>query len=86
MTLRCYPDSPSASAMIYCHDSPDFHEMNFIRRYLRAGDTFLDIGANIGVYSLLAASRVGPSGRVVAFEPAKQASKKNRAESVHEST
>jgi FkbM family methyltransferase len=29
----------------------------------------LDVGANIGLYTLLAASRVGPSGRVDAFEP-----------------
>ena len=40
-----------------------------MRDYLRAGDRFVDIGANIGLYSLLAASLVGPSGRVVAFEP-----------------
>ena len=33
------------------------------------GDVFYDIGANIGAYSLIAALKVGPSGRVVAFEP-----------------
>jgi FkbM family methyltransferase len=33
------------------------------------GMTVLDIGANCGYYSLLAASRVGPSGYVHAFEP-----------------
>jgi FkbM family methyltransferase len=31
--------------------------------------TFLDIGANIGYFSLLAAAAIGSSGRVVAFEP-----------------
>ena len=36
---------------------------------LREGDTFIDIGANIGYYSLLAARKVGARGRVVAFEP-----------------
>lgn len=30
---------------------------------------FLDVGANIGLYSALAATRVGPEGRVVAVEP-----------------
>lgn len=73
LVLRCYPDSPSASLVIYCEQSPDYHEMNFMRRYLRPGDTFLDVGANIGVYSLLAASRVGAEGRVIAFEPGPQA-------------
>jgi len=33
------------------------------------GDVIFDIGANIGWYSLLAARRVGATGRVVAFEP-----------------
>ena len=36
---------------------------------LRRGGTFLDIGANIGWFSLLGAALVGPSGRVVAIEP-----------------
>lgn len=37
---------------------------------LRAGMAFLDIGANAGIFSLVAARRVGPSGAVIAFEPA----------------
>jgi len=36
---------------------------------LEPGDTFLDIGANIGWFSLLAATFVGSAGRVVAVEP-----------------
>jgi FkbM family methyltransferase len=31
--------------------------------------TFVDVGANIGEVTLLAAKRVGPTGRVIAFEP-----------------
>jgi FkbM family methyltransferase len=38
-------------------------------RLVRPGDTVLDLGANIGVYTLLAARLVGPTGRVHAFEP-----------------
>jgi FkbM family methyltransferase len=73
LTLRCYPDSPSASLVIYCDESPDYHEMHFMRRYLRPGDAVLDVGANIGVYSLLAASLVGSAGQVLAFEPGPEA-------------
>jgi FkbM family methyltransferase len=40
-----------------------------LRRLLRPGQTFVDIGANVGWFSLLGASVVGPSGRVVAIEP-----------------
>ncbi len=36
---------------------------------LSPGDTFLDIGANVGRTTLHAASRVGPGGRVIAVEP-----------------
>jgi FkbM family methyltransferase len=38
-------------------------------KLLREGDTFVDVGANIGYFTLLAARTVGPRGRVVAFEP-----------------
>ena len=37
---------------------------------LRPGDLVVDVGANIGYTTLLAARLVGPSGRVIAFEPA----------------
>ncbi len=40
----------------------------FVSGRLRAGDCFIDIGAHIGYYSLLSASLVGNSGRVVAVE------------------
>ncbi len=38
-------------------------------RWLRPGDTVIDVGANVGWFTLLAASIVGPSGSVHAFEP-----------------
>jgi FkbM family methyltransferase len=36
---------------------------------LREGMTFVDVGANIGLYTLHGARRVGPSGAVIALEP-----------------
>lgn len=38
-------------------------------RYLKDGMSVLDLGANIGFYTMLARSLVGPKGRVFAFEP-----------------
>lgn len=36
---------------------------------VRSGDTIADVGAFYGLYAIALAKRVGPSGRVVAFEP-----------------
>ena len=41
----------------------------WIAKRLRPGDTFIDVGAHIGYYTLLAASLVAATGRVVAVEP-----------------
>lgn len=43
--------------------------IEWLGRVLRPGDVFYDIGANIGVYTLLAARALGPRGHVYAFEP-----------------
>jgi len=43
--------------------------LHVISGLLKPGDTFVDVGANIGIMSILAAGRVGAEGRVVAFEP-----------------
>ena len=67
--IRCYPDSNSSSSVVYFNRFFDWEEMNFVLRYLRAGDVALDIGSNIGVYAVLMAHGVGASGRVLAFEP-----------------
>jgi hypothetical protein len=44
-------------------------ETAFVRSMLKSGQNFIDIGANIGWFTMLAARIVGPSGRVYAFEP-----------------
>jgi FkbM family methyltransferase len=40
----------------------------WLQRRLRPGDTFVDVGSNIGYFSVLASQLVGPEGRVVAIE------------------
>jgi FkbM family methyltransferase len=41
----------------------------FVKKFLKKGDIFVDVGANIGFFSVLAASRVKESGEVHIFEP-----------------
>lgn len=44
-------------------------ESGVFRRLLRPGMYCVDVGANVGYFTLLAARRVGPTGRVYAIEP-----------------
>ncbi len=61
------PDRRAASKVVYANP-PDYHEMNVWRRALHMGDLFLDVGANIGTYTIWA-SELGAT--VIALEPAK---------------
>jgi FkbM family methyltransferase len=45
------------------------HVTKAIVKHLKPGDVFLDIGANIGYFTLLAASIVKDAGKVISFEP-----------------
>jgi len=40
-----------------------------VRSQLKPGDIFWDIGANFGLYSIIASTIVGPEGQVLAIEP-----------------
>lgn len=42
---------------------------HFLREQVEPGQVVLDIGAFLGTYAILEARRVGPAGRVLAFEP-----------------
>ena len=50
---------------------PDYkrEERKFYERFLEGGEICVDVGANIGCFSLIAASQVGPTGKVYSFEP-----------------
>src|SRR5438093_220793 len=53
---------------IYYHGVGEREVSDFLKRTLRPGMTFIDAGANLGEYTLLAARLVGPAGRVYALE------------------
>jgi FkbM family methyltransferase len=57
------------SLAIYVAGAFEPNEMTIFDRLLQPGATFIDVGANEGVYSIFAAARVGPKGRVIAVEP-----------------
>jgi len=67
LSVRVYPDWPYSWTAIYL-GLPEYDDMMFTMRYLRHGDVLVDVGANIGYYSLLASS-VNGGAPVVAIEP-----------------
>jgi FkbM family methyltransferase len=59
------------SAQIVQNGEWEPFETELMQCFLRPGDVFVDIGANIGWYTIVAASIVGSKGHVYAFEPAR---------------
>jgi len=66
--LLAYPAEKYASKALYL-GLPDYDDMSFLIEFLRPNDVFVDVGANIGLYTMLGASVVKSGGRVLAFEP-----------------
>jgi FkbM family methyltransferase len=66
--MEVIPAENHGKALLY-YGMLEYAPTKLVRAFLKAGDTFVDVGANIGYYSLLAARIVGDTGKVVAFEP-----------------
>jgi FkbM family methyltransferase len=55
---------------IWLRGAYDAPLVQFVLETLEPGDVFLDVGANVGYYTALAARKVGPEGLVIAVQPA----------------
>jgi FkbM family methyltransferase len=60
---------PGDTLRLYSKGVYEPFETSLFEQEVRSGDVVLDLGANIGYYTLIFASRVGPAGHVYAFEP-----------------
>lgn len=56
--------------VLWGHERCEEGGWRFVSRFVTSGMTVLDIGANQGFYTILMAQKVGPRGKVIAFEPA----------------
>ena len=54
---------------LHCAGTIGVAEKDALQRIVRPGMTALDVGANLGLYTVLLSRLVGPAGRVIAFEP-----------------
>jgi FkbM family methyltransferase len=73
VTVAVQPSLGSISTFVLLEQETWFEkECAFVRRWLKPGMTVIDIGANVGVYSLPMAMQVAPNGRIFAYEPASE--------------
>ncbi len=49
---------------------PEPGSISVLRRLLKNGATFVDVGANVGLFTVAAARQVGPTGKIISIEPA----------------
>jgi FkbM family methyltransferase len=67
--MRCHVADNATERTFALRPERPKPELTTIIDSLRPGDVFVDVGANAGLFTLHAARKVGPTGRVVAIEP-----------------
>ena len=68
--MKLYGDSVLCEMLLLQNFEDETRDL--LKAFLRPGDTFLDVGANVGLFTLIAARRVGRSGKVHSFEPVRK--------------
>lgn len=70
LNLRFYMlDNIAERKFLFMPNFFDSYEFSFLKNQLNLGDTFIDVGANAGIYTLMAALAVGVKGTILAIEP-----------------
>ena len=67
VNLKIFPNVGFHCLNILNHGG--FDTIKIFEKYLSLGDTFIDIGANLGYMSINASKIVGPKGKIISFEP-----------------
>jgi FkbM family methyltransferase len=65
--MVCHPDWPDSAACLNGEDYDEW-ETRLIRQWLAPGETAIDFGANLGVYTFACAAAVGRTGRVFSVD------------------
>lgn len=68
-TLYLKPEDRTITPVLVANEAYEKCETSLCKQFIKPGMTVIDIGANIGYYSLLFAKCVGSTGKVIAFEP-----------------
>ena len=67
--FRVYPTTNLVDSAILLHPDYNLDEIEFLTEGLSKAGTFVDIGANIGLYSVALGNHLASGGRVVSIEP-----------------
>ncbi len=68
--LRCYlSDNISERSFVFMPWRFDHLERRYLTQYLPASGVFIDVGANVGIYSCLALTQLNHQGHILAIEP-----------------
>lgn len=66
-------DHPNETGrQLFVNRSFDPNDFSLLAHFLKPGGTFVDVGANAGLYSVFAARKVGPAGHVLSIEPSRR--------------
>ncbi|MDH5474595.1 MAG: FkbM family methyltransferase [Cyclobacteriaceae bacterium] len=70
LKLRLYPlDNLGDRFLLFLPKFFEYEEFLLMSTYLKPDSTFIDIGGNMGIYSLMAAKYISEKGRILSFEP-----------------
>ena len=70
LRLRLFPmDNLGDRFLLFLPKFFEYDEFQLMSNFLREDSTFIDIGGNMGIYSLVAAKYINTNGRILSFEP-----------------
>lgn len=72
LRLYVYPPDDESTRVIYFTGYFEPNEFKILNKILEPGMVFLDLGANMGLYSIFASKKVGKSGLIVSIEPSRR--------------
>jgi FkbM family methyltransferase len=68
-SFRLYHQGSATERGALFNPGYNLDELDFLRQHTRPGGVFVDVGANVGTFSLVMARHVGAQGKVIAIEP-----------------
>lgn len=69
------PDDKGVESWLFFTGDYERGTQHILKSILNEGDSFIDVGANIGLITILASKKVGKEGKVYSFEPEKDTAK-----------